>query len=148
MIVVKEKDDLEKLEEEVRHKRMSLDEAIAAIAKRFGVDPPFGSYQQDWSSERVLAHIWGVCEMDMLMAAKVEDVHKYLVESVEKEEMAPSDALEFYCESVGVSSDVLVEFAREDLGFDPYPYAAEEINAEYVGEDISDILAYLDSRDK
>jgi len=148
MLEVKEKDDLEKLEYEVQHKRMTLDEAIAAIAKRFCVEPFVDNCTGGLSAKEAISQAWSECEDKMLMAAEHEDVGRYLVNAVEKEEITPTDALEFYCKSIGVSSDALVDYARDDLGFDPYCYVVEEIDAEYMGEDISDILSYLDSRNE
>jgi len=111
MIEVKKWDDLEKLEKEVNGKRMTLDEAIAAIAKRFGL-APFGYVcRRKVSIERFLSQIWIACEHKLVMDMDHEEERQYSIQIVESGEMAARS----------------VRFAKEKFGFD-LDYSLESLD--------------------
>jgi len=72
-----------------------------------------------------------------------ENLRTYLTEAVQSATMKPSNAIELYCEANKIGRQAMIELATEDLGFDPYFPAAEEIDIEYLDDDISDMLDYL-----
>jgi hypothetical protein len=60
--------------------------------------------------------------------------------------MRPCDALELYCERLALPSNVLVDFAEDELDYDVFIGAMEEIDDAYMESDIFEALAWIKGR--
>ncbi len=88
-----------------------------------------------------------VWSLDDLPAGLVNDqqaLQDHLVKAVESHEMKPSRALELYCEVANIHREWLIQFATDELGYNPYFVALDEIDYEFREKTISDVFFYLD----
>jgi len=79
------------------------------------------------------------------LVANEDALKDYIVESVVAEEKSPSEMLELYCERNDIPECFLMEYAIDDLGYDPYDGMKMELDAVYDGECIDEMFGILDA---
>lgn len=137
--------ELIRLEKEMDNGRMTTVEAIAAIAERFGVEPSVYDCEHE-NARLILRFAWRDCEAKMLSGMEAKDVHQYLLDGVESQEMDAAEAVKLYCVASDLPPKVLIAFATERCGWDAYDTAFEAIGDCYDEKDISHCIADLDAR--
>jgi hypothetical protein len=143
---LKRESEIEQLCGEVNAHRITLDEAITQIAKRFGVDASVCGAGRAVSTDMALTWAWQDAEREMLLEMEnAEDVRRHVIDAVKNGDMSPSDALDIYCAASEANPTQLLYFADDYLDYDPVEGAKGAIDAAYRGGDISDIIAYVDS---
>jgi hypothetical protein len=132
---------------------MTVDGAVAMIAAWFGVEAShLDCRHYDVSVKHVLACAFIKCGEQMLnrmVNDALDVVRQALVEAVKNKRIAPSDAVDMYCDCTGLNgSGVVVDYASEYCEYEPYFAAAEEIDDHYHGKDMSEVIAFIDEARK
>ena len=98
---------LEQTKSQLRHNRITMNEAVAAMVEGCGYDASVAGLR----SEREWNSAWNNYEREMLKCVKdMEAVRRYLTEAVQGGGMSPSHAGTLYCDVIGIPRERMKEF--------------------------------------
>ncbi len=140
--------EVEKVSADVNAGRITLHEAGAMIAGRFGVDPATNVIATPvYSIWLAIEDAWDLCEEVSLHNMARKEAADYLVEVATSGRLSPSDALLMYCTRMLMHQTALVDFAKEKLNCANWDQTMAQIDKDYLGSDICKVIDWLNAHE-